>query len=408
MNHKEGFSQLAVILIAIGIIIIGGGLYFILNAPLPQSRPQSKTQANSGSVRTVDEKPLASTTIIFGKGIYDESGSIGSSLQGVDFYSINADGTDLKKLFSLNADQLGVPQNISTLEDNITFSKTNNEIYIRMPGCQSLEAVDLEGNIRNISFNGPQQCSGLLGQAISPSGSKIAWGALSLNASGTLVDQIYVANIDGSNQKLLLTTNRNSVNTKVPQVYRWSTQNPDIIYITNAYQDSAQASITGGLATLNIVTGAVDNIAQIPSSSIIWAISQDDNKVIYGPDFFVDRTKTRGIVDLLTGSTQTFVDDTNGRSIFNPSGGMVAYSVPTITEGSNEPIDNLYVYNGTDSYQIAADTSLSAWLTDHLILGTQKNAVITIDANSGTINELTHMDVIDTNKQDTFLFIGTK
>ncbi len=37
MNHKEGFSQLAVILIAVAIVVIGGGLYFALKAPQPNT-----------------------------------------------------------------------------------------------------------------------------------------------------------------------------------------------------------------------------------------------------------------------------------------------------------------------------------------------------------------------------------
>lgn len=43
MNKKGGFSQLAVILIAVGIVIVGGGLYFALKAPQVSAPEQGIT-----------------------------------------------------------------------------------------------------------------------------------------------------------------------------------------------------------------------------------------------------------------------------------------------------------------------------------------------------------------------------
>ncbi|HUC31062.1 MAG TPA: hypothetical protein VMR99_00010 [Candidatus Paceibacterota bacterium] len=155
--------------------------------------------------------------------------------------------------------------------------------------------VDSHGDVQNLQFTGVNgRCSDLsfyqfAGFAISPDGSKIIWSNIYKTPSTYIpTSEIYIANTDGSDQKLLLST-QETTTTLVKGIFQWSQEDPNLVYLSNYSWTGSNASYgdtrNDGLSTLNITTGQVELISQIPNTDQVFAVSPDGTKIIHAQDY---------------------------------------------------------------------------------------------------------------------------
>lgn len=358
---------------------------------------------------------LSNLKIIYANAQPDPNDNFGGLLN-IDLYSVKADGTDNKKLFSIDPVQIGA-FNINSINLGQTkFCGANNKIYTQthkfLEGVApysntSIKEIDLNGNIKDLNFTqqNTSQYSSLeyydKGFALSPDCKKIAWSDAYFGYQNPqqfqAFNEIYVSDINGQNKKVVFSVTKN-FNNKIKTIFKWSKQDPNIVYVSDYDWDRNGGG--GGLYKLNINDGSIQQITQVPADAIVHDISQDESKIVYGPNFITNRSNISNVVDL-TNNVVTPFEAPSNEMLFNFSANKLTDVISSCsgTGAQLQCTSNLYIWDYHNNQKIATNVGVFGWLSDDLILVPQNidssgNTALlsTINSDSGNLKNIATVD----------------
>lgn len=327
------------------------------------------------------------TRIIYADVQFDENDNGFVDPTDMIFYSIRADGTGQKELFTIKGDELWFQWDFP----DIKFCFNSQKMYsIAERNTRTIREINLDGTFRDLKFSGidaSEYFGGYqynkphdLGFILSPDCQKIITSTVFF-AKDDAVNEIIIYDINKSERKVLSTMHHQGYifpsifdfpNTfPVKYIKKWSSKNPEIVYLID---------VNGGLYTININTGIISKIADFGERQMIDDISPNERLVTYYsyPPAEPPAESFGSFVIDLESDLKISIQNGSGDREFSPDSKKLAYIDIDFGE---EWVPNLYVSDfENENKKISNNTELRGWLSDNIILGQKENSLITINS----------------------------